>query len=419
MPEQIRMEMDTLNDTQVAAWRKEFPILHQQVGSYPLVYFDNAATTQKPLSVIESIDTYYKNYNANIHRGAHYLAHKATEAFEETRTRIQQFLHAHESAEIIFTSGTTQSINLVAQSWGRKNLHAGDEIVLSEMDHHSNIVPWQMIAEERGAVIRVIPVTDEGEWNLEVARTLINGKTKLVAVNHVSNALGTINPIEEIIALAHAQGAVVLIDGAQAVAHFEVDVQALDCDFYCFSGHKIYGPTGTGILYGKRALLEAMPPYQGGGEMIKIVSFSGTTYNELPHKFEAGTPHIAGFIGLGEAIRFVQQQDKLAVAHHEEALLDYATKAVTGIEGLRIYGTAKRKIAVLSFFVEGVHPYDLGTLLDKQGIAVRTGHHCTEPLWNRFGIPGSVRASFAFYNTFEEIDRFVAALQKSLQLLRS
>ncbi|MFM9983584.1 MAG: aminotransferase class V-fold PLP-dependent enzyme [Flavobacteriales bacterium] len=413
------MEMDTINESLIATWRKEFPILHQQIGSYPLVYLDNAATTQKPSAVIESIDSYYKNYNANIHRGAHYLAHKATEAFENTREKIRAFIHAKETAEIIFTSGTTQSINLVAQSWGRKNLQVGDEIILSEMDHHSNIVPWQMISEERGAVIRVIPVTDAGEWDIDAAKKLFNAKTKVVAVNHVSNALGTINPIREMIALAHAHNAIALIDGAQAVAHFDVDVRDLDSDFYCFSGHKVYGPTGTGILYGKRGLLESMPPYQGGGEMIKTVSFSGTTYNELPHKFEAGTPHIAGFIGLGAAIDFVNSLDKETVARHEEELLVYATKALLEIEGLRIYGTSSNKIAVLSFSVEGIHPYDLGTLLDKQGIAVRTGHHCTEPLWNRFGIPGTVRASFAFYNTFEEIDRFVTALQKSLQLLRS
>ncbi len=413
------MEMDTINETHIANWRKEFPILHQQIGAYPLVYFDNAATTQKPLPVIDSIASYYKNYNANIHRGAHYLAHKATEAFENTREKIQHFLNARDSAEIIFTSGTTQSINLVAQSWGRKNLQSGDEIILSEMDHHSNIVPWQMIAEERGAVIRVIPVTDAGEWDIDAAKSLFNSKTKVVAVNQVSNALGTINPIKELIELAHANNAIAVIDGAQAVAHFEVDVQELDCDFYCFSGHKLFGPTGTGILYGKRSLLEAMPPYQGGGEMIKSVSFSGTTYNELPHKFEAGTPHIAGFIGLGAAIDFVNSLDRAVVEQHENELLHYATKALSEIEGLRIYGTSPQKIAVLSFYVEGIHPYDLGTLLDKQGVAVRTGHHCTEPLWNRFGIPGSVRASFAFYNSFEEIDRFVAALHKSLQLLRS
>lgn len=398
--------------------RKQFPVLHQQVNNRPLVYLDNAATTQKPISVIEALEVYYKTTNANIHRGAHYLANKATVQFEGTREKIRSFINAKETAEIIFTSGTTDSINLVAQAWGRKNIAAGDEILLSMMEHHSNIVPWQMLAEEKGAVIKVIPVTESGEWQIDAVDSLLNEKTKLVAVNHVSNSLGTINPIKMLIDKAHAFGAKVLIDAAQSVSHFATNVQELDCDFMCFSGHKIYGPTGTGVLYGKYDLLEAMPPWRGGGEMISSVSFEKTTYNTLPHKFEAGTSHISGVIALSSAIDFMTEFQWDDIIEHEKNILAYATSKISHIEGLRIFGTSTEKTGVISFDVEGIHPYDIGTLLDKQGIAVRTGHHCTEPLWNHYGVSGSVRASFAIYTTTNEIDLFVEALHKSISMLR-
>jgi cysteine desulfurase/selenocysteine lyase len=398
--------------------RKQFPVLHQQVNNRPLVYLDNAATTQKPISVIEALEVYYKTTNANIHRGAHYLANKATVQFEGTREKIRSFINAKETAEIIFTSGTTDSINLVAQAWGRKNIAAGDEILLSMMEHHSNIVPWQMLAEEKGAVIKVIPVTESGEWQIDAIDSLLNEKTKLVAVNHVSNSLGTINPIKMLIDKAHSYGAKVLIDAAQSVSHFATNVQELDCDFMCFSGHKIYGPTGTGVLYGKYDLLEAMPPWRGGGEMISSVSFEKTTYNTLPHKFEAGTPHISGVIALSSAIDFMTEFQWDDIIEHEKNILAYATSKISHIEGLRIFGTSTEKTGVISFDVEGIHPYDIGTLLDKQGIAVRTGHHCTEPLWNHYGVSGSVRASFAIYTTTNEIDLFVEALHKSISMLR-
>ena len=398
--------------------RKEFPILHQEVNGYPLVYLDSAATTQKPQIVINAIEHYYKFLNANIHRGAHYLANLSTVKYEDSREKVRAFLNAEKSEEIIFTSGTTDGINLVAQTWGRQNIQAGDEIVLSMLEHHSNIVPWQMLAEEKGAVIRVIPIHESGEWDLTQIDTIISAKTKMVAVNHVSNALGTINQIDLVIARADAIGAKVLIDGAQSVAHFPVDVQSLNCDFYVFSAHKIYGATGTGVLYGKSQLLEAMPPWRGGGEMIKSVSFEKTTYNELPFKFEAGTPNIEGVIALGEAIDFVSRLDWNNMQAHDMTLLNAATSELMMIDGLRIFGTAANKVGVLSFLVDGVHPYDVGTLLDKQGVAVRTGHHCTEPLWNHFGVSGSVRASFGVYTTLDDIDRFVNALKKSIQLLR-
>jgi cysteine desulfurase / selenocysteine lyase len=401
----------------VNAIRAQFPVLHQQVHGKPLVYFDNAATTQKPLAVIERIDRYYREANANIHRGAHHLANISTEHFEQTREKTRALLNTRETAEIIFTSGTTDGINLVAQTWGRQNIGAGDEILLSMLEHHSNIVPWQMLAEEKGAIIKVIPIHDNGTWQVESLDTLITERTKLVAVNHVSNALGTVNPIEMLIAKAHSAGAKVLIDGAQSVAHRPVDVQALDCDFYSFSAHKLYGPTGVGVLYGKREHLDAMPPWRGGGEMIKSVSFEKTTYNELPHKFEAGTPHIGGVIGFGAALDFLQTLDSAAVAAHKHALLQHATALLQEIDGLRIFGTAPNKAEVISFNVGNIHPFDIGTLLDQQGIAVRTGHHCTEPLWHFYGAPGTVRASFALYNTMEEVDIFVAALKKSITLL--
>ncbi len=398
--------------------RADFPVLHQQVNKAPLVYFDNAATTQKPKAVMDALTAYYEQDNANIHRGIHTLAERATTAYELTRKKLAAFLNAPSTDQIIFTSGTTAGINLVAQTFGRANVGKGDQIIVSNLEHHSNIVPWQMIAEEKGAEIKVIPVSDEGVLDIEVLKGLLNPKVKLVAVNHVSNAIGTINPIAEIISLAHAVGAKVLIDGAQSVAHLAVDVQALDLDFFVFSAHKLFGPTGVGVLYGKRELLEAMPPYQGGGEMIKEVSFSGTTYNELPYKFEAGTPNIADVIAFGAALDYVQAIPAEALAAQEEALLAYATEKLQSIPGLKIVGTAPEKIAVISFVVDGVHPQDIGVLLDKFGIAIRTGHHCAQPLMQRYELVGTCRASFSFYNTFEEIDRFVLCLEKTLQMLQ-
>ena len=405
---------DTLNIDQI---RADFPVLHQQVNKAPLIYFDNAATTQKPKAVIDALSAYYEQDNANIHRGIHTLAERATTAYELTRKKLAAFLNAPSTDQIIFTSGTTAGINLVAQTFGRANVGKGDQIIVSNLEHHSNIVPWQMIAEEKGAEIKVIPVSDAGVLDIEAYKALLNPKVKLVAVNHVSNAIGTINPIVEIISLAHEVGAKVLIDGAQSVAHLAVDVQALDMDFFVFSAHKLFGPTGVGVLYGKRDLLESMPPYQGGGEMIKEVSFSGTTYNELPYKFEAGTPNIADVIAFGAALDYVQAIPSEALAAQEEALLAYATQKLQVIPGLRIVGTAPEKIAVISFVIDGVHPQDIGVLLDKFGIAIRTGHHCAQPLMQRYELVGTCRASFAFYNTFEEIDRFVLCLEKTLQML--
>jgi len=398
--------------------RADFPVLDQQVNGSPLIYFDNAATTQKPKSVIDALSHYYASDNANIHRGIHALAERATTAFELTRTKIREFINAPSSDQIILTSGTTGSINLVAQTFGRANFSKGDKILISNLEHHSNIVPWQMIAEEKGAIIEVIPVDERGVLDLEAYRNLLDASVKLVAVNHVSNAIGTINPIAEMIQLAHAHGAKVLIDGAQSIAHLDIDVQALDIDFFAFSAHKLFGPTGVGVLYGKRELLESMPPYQGGGEMIKEVSFEGTTYNELPYKFEAGTPNIADVIALSAAIDYVNALSKEALFTQELALLAYATEQLSTIPGLRIIGTAPDKIAVISFVMDGIHPQDLGVLLDKFGIAIRTGHHCVQPLMKRFGLPGTCRASFAFYNTFEEIDLFVKALRRSINMLQ-
>ena len=405
---------ETLNIDQI---RADFPVLHQQVNKAPLIYFDNAATTQKPKAVIDALSAYYEQDNANIHRGIHTLAERATTAYELTRKKLAAFLNVPSTDQVIFTSGTTAGINLVAQTFGRANVGKGDQIIVSNLEHHSNIVPWQMIAQEKGAEIKVIPVSDAGVLDIEAFKALLNSKVKLVAVNHVSNAIGTINPIAEIISLAHAVGAKVLIYGAQSVAHLSVDVQALDMDFFVFSAHKLFGPTGVGVLYGKRDLLEAMPPYQGGGEMIKEVSFSGTTYNESPYKFEAGTPNIADVIAFGAALDYVQAIPSEALAAQEEALLAYATQKLQLIPGLRIVGTAPEKIAVISFVIDGVHPQDIGVLLDKFGIAIRTGHHCAQPLMQRYELVGTCRASFAFYNTFEEIDRFVLCLEKTLQML--
>jgi cysteine desulfurase/selenocysteine lyase len=398
--------------------RRQFPILEREVKGKPLVYFDNAATTQKPQAVIDALTDYYQNYNANIHRGIHSLAEEATAAYEATRDTVQQFINAQQREEIIFTRGVTESINLVAYTWARTNLKSGDEIIISGMEHHSNIVPWQLIAEMTGAILKVIPVDESGELIMGEYYKLLNEKVKLVSVVHASNSLGTINPVKEIIDAAHKIGAIVMLDGAQSTVHLDIDVQELDCDFFAISSHKVYGPTGIGVLYGKRALLEAMPPFMGGGEMIKDVTFEKTTWNELPYKFEAGTPNIADTVALKAAIEFVQRIGKKQIRLHEEQLLRYATEQLQSIDGIRLIGTAKQKVSVASFVVEGVHPQDLGILLDNQGVAVRTGHHCTQPLMNRFGIPGTTRASFAMYNTKEEIDVMIAGLHKAIKLLR-
>ncbi len=398
--------------------RKEFPILDQSINGKPLAYFDNAATTQKPKQVIDALTDYYSSYNANIHRGIHTLAEKATQAFEQTRGALQKFINAPEKEEIIFTKGTTDSINLVAGSWGRQTLKKGDEIVVSGLEHHSNIVPWQLLANEKEAIIRVIPVLEDGSLDMDVFKTLLNDKTRLVAVNHASNSLGTINPIREITKLAHEAGAVVLIDGAQAGAHLDIDVQAIDCDFYALSAHKFYGPTGAGALYGKRALLEAMPPYQGGGEMIREVSFNQTTYNDIPYKFEAGTPNIADVIAMKAAIDFITATNKQQMAAYESELLTYATEQTSALPGFRVVGTAENKVSVLSFLIDGIHPFDIGQMLDARGVAVRTGHHCTQPLMDHFGIEGTVRASFAVYNTRKEIDQMVEGIDRIIRFLK-
>ena len=394
------------------AIRKDFPILDQQVNGHPLVYLDNGATTQKPQAVIDALDNYYQKDNSNVHRGAHTLSDRATQVFEDARIALQAFLNAEASEEIIWTRGTTESINLVAQTYGAANVQAGDNVIISAMEHHSNIVPWQMMCERNGAELRVIPVNDAGELQFDEFLKLLDEKTKLVSVVHVSNALGTINPVEQIIEEAHKLNAKVLIDGAQAVAHWAVDVQALDCDFYAFSGHKLFGPTGIGVLYGKKALLEAMPPYQFGGEMIEQVSFSGTTFNKLPYKYEAGTPNIAGAVGLAAAIQYLEGLDREALAVHEDALLEHAKKRAAEIPEIRLVGTAAKKASVLSFLIEGAHPHDVGTLLDQQGVAVRTGHHCAMPIMEQYCIPGTVRASFTFYNTIEEVDALFDAINK-------
>jgi cysteine desulfurase / selenocysteine lyase len=404
---------DSVTDSiDVARVRADFPILETMVHGKPLVYLDNAATSQKPRAVIDAIMRYYQGTNANVHRGVHYLSETATEDYEGARKIAQQFINAAHSREIIFVRGTTEGINLVAQTLGRTRIGAGDEILITAMEHHSNIVPWQILCEEKGAKLRVAPINDNGELLLDEYANLLSPKTKLVAVTHVSNALGTINPLKRMVELAHAHNVPVLVDGAQAVPHIKVDVQALDCDFYTFSGHKVYAPTGIGVLYGKTALLESMPPYQGGGDMISSVTFERTTYNKLPYKFEAGTPDIAGVIGLGAALTYVENLGIENIGAHEHDLLVYATAAVSAIPGVRIIGTAREKAAVVSFVVEGVHPHDIGTILDQQGIAIRTGHHCSQPVMERFGIPATARASFAVYNTRGEIDALVGGIQK-------
>ena len=397
--------------------RADFPILSEKVYNKDLIYFDNAATTQKPRCVVEKIEDGYYHLNANIHRGVHYLSQKATEAHEAARTTVADFLHADKREEIIFTRGTTEAINLVATSFGDAFCKAGDEIIISVLEHHSNIVPWQMLCERKGLKLRIIPMNERGELDMEVFKTLLNKKTRIVSIAHVSNVLGTINPVAEIIRIAHEKNVPVLVDGAQAVPHIPVNVMELDADFYVFSAHKIYGPTGIGVLYGKSNWLNAIPPYQGGGEMIKTVTFEKTTYNELPFKFEAGTPDYIGSTALAEAIRYVQNIGLEKIAAHEHELLTYATERLMEIEGMRIIGTAKEKSSVISFLVGNIHPYDIGMLLDKLGIAIRTGHHCAQPLMDSLNIPGTVRASFAFYNTKNEIDAFIEALKRVVIML--
>lgn len=400
----------------VARIREDFPILKETVHGKPLVYFDNGATSQKPQSVIDAIDRYYREENSNIHRGVHHLSERATVAYEAAREKIQGFVNAKASSEIIFVRGTTEAINLAAQSYGRNFLQPGDEIVVSAMEHHSNIVPWQMLCEQIGARLRVIPINHDGEIVMEEYRRLLNRKTKFVSVTHVSNALGTVVPVKELIALAHERGVPVLLDGAQAAPHLKIDVQDLDCDFYAFSGHKVFGPTGVGVLYGRAELLEKMPPYQGGGDMISLVTFEKTHYNVVPYKFEAGTPHIAGGIGLGAAIDYLQKLDWEQVAAHEHKLLGYATDALSSIDAVRIIGTAKEKAGVVSFVVDHVHAHDVGTILDQEGVAIRAGHHCAMPVMQRFGVPATARASFAFYNTIEEIDAMIQAIHRVLKV---
>ncbi len=398
--------------------RQQFPVLHQKVHGRDLVYLDNAATSQKPESVINALSEYYRGYNANIHRGIHTLAETATKAYEATRLAAQQFINAPSPEEIIFTRGVTEGINLVASSYGRRFLNAGDEVIISGMEHHSNIVPWQLVCEEKGATLKVIPVSAEGELDLDTFSTMLTSRTRIVSVNHASNSLGTINPIAEIIAAAHQAGAVVMIDGAQAGAHLPIDVQALDCDFYTLSAHKMYGPTGTGILYGKRELLEKMPPYHGGGEMIKEVTFEKTTYNDLPYKFEAGTPNIGDVVAWKYGFDFINSLGRENMAGHEHELLEYATAQVGALKGVKLVGTAKQKVSVVSFVVEGIHHFDIGQMLDARGIAVRTGHHCTQPLMTQYGIEGTVRASFAVYNTKKEIDLLVEGLDRVISFMK-
>jgi cysteine desulfurase/selenocysteine lyase len=400
----------------VARVREDFPIFNQKVHGKPLVYFDNGATSQKPQSVIDALGHYYSAENSNIHRGVHYLSERATAAYEAARDKVRGFINARSDKEIIYVRGTTEAINLVCQSYGRSFLQAGDEIIISAMEHHSNIVPWQILCEQVGAKLRVIPINHDGEIVMDEYRRLLNEKTKFVSVTHVSNALGTIVPVKEIVALAHERSIPVLLDGAQAVPHLRVDVQDLGCDFYAFSGHKMFGPTGIGVLYGRGDLLDKMPPYQGGGDMISLVTFEKTHYNVLPYKFEAGTPHISGGIGLGAAIDYLQALDWQGLAAHEHALLSYATESLLSIDGLRIIGTAKEKAGVLSFVFDHIHAHDVGTILDQEGVAVRSGHHCAMPVMQRFGVPATTRASFAFYNTIEEIDVLVKAIHRALKV---
>jgi len=403
-------------DINIEQIRKDFPILNETVHGKPLIYFDNAATTHKPQVVIDAVSEVYKKYNSNIHRGVHHLSNVCTQAHENARIKVQKFINAEHSHEVIFTRGTTESINLIASSFGESFLKPGDEILVSQLEHHSNIVPWQLLEKRIGIKLRYIPINDAGELKLDTIDQLINSKIKLIAIAHISNALGTINPIKTIINKAHALNIPVMIDGAQAIQHVKVDVQELDCDFYVFSGHKLYGPTGIGVLYGKEEWLNKMEPYHGGGEMIKTVSFEGTTFNELPFKFEAGTPDFSGSVGLGAAIDYVEQIGIGKIAQYEHMLLEYATEKLSAIPNIRFFGTAKEKASVISFLIGDIHPFDLGTMLDKMGIAVRTGHHCAQPLMQYFNIPGTIRASFAIYNTKEEIDKLIEGITRVVQL---
>jgi cysteine desulfurase/selenocysteine lyase len=405
-----RTEQKTAKAFPVENIRRDFPLLDMTVHGKPLVYLDNAATTQKPREVIDALHYYYINENANVHRGVHYLSERATQEFDAARRKVQAFLNAAEDREIVFTRGTTESVNLVASTFGKKNVRQGDEVLISGLEHHSNIVPWQMLCEERGATLRVIPVDDDGDLIVEEVPHLLSEKTKIAALAHVSNALGTINPIKEIIAMAHERGIPVLVDGAQAVAHMKIDVRDLDCDFYALSSHKMFGPTGIGVLYGKSSTLESMPPYQGGGEMIRSVTFEKTDFNDIPYKFEAGTPHIAGAIGLAAAIDYLNALDWELLEDYERSLLKYATDALGAVDGLHIVGNAREKAGVISFTLDGVHPHDIGSVVDREGVAIRTGHHCAQPVMQRFGVPATARASFAFYNMKKEIDALVRAI---------
>jgi cysteine desulfurase / selenocysteine lyase len=398
--------------------REEFPILSQQINGKPLVYLDNAATTQKPNTVIQALVNYYSNYNANIHRGIHTLAERATNEFEGTRKLVREFINAKETEEIIFTKGTTEGINLVAGSYGRANLKNGDEVIISSIEHHSNIVPWQLLCQEKEAVLKVIPFDEDGNLDLDAYERMLSPKTKIVAFGHASNSLGTINPVSKMVRLAHQAGAVTVIDGAQSAPHLDIDVMLLDADFYCFSGHKMYGPTGCGVVYGKRELLEAMPPYQGGGEMVDDVTFGKTTYNEIPYKFEAGTPNIADVSALKQAINFINDLGKENIARHEQELLRYATEKLKDVDGLRVIGNAPEKVSLVSFVVEGLHHFDIGMMLDARGIAVRTGRHCTQPIMDKLEIEGTVRTSFAVYNTKKEIDQLVEGLHRITKMMR-
>ena len=400
----------------VHAVRRDFPILSREIGGKPLVYLDSAATSQKPQAVIDALTAYYGGINANVHRGVHTLSQEATDAYEGARAKVRAFINAAEDAEVVFTRGTTEGINLVAQALGALRVGPGSEVIVSNMEHHSNVVPWQILCEQRGARLRVVPINDDGELLMDEYESMLGPQTALVSIVHLSNALGTINPAKDIVAMAHARGVPVLLDGAQAVPHLPVDVRDLDCDFYVFSGHKLFGPTGIGVLYGKRAWLEQMPPYQGGGDMIKSVTFEKTIYNDLPYKFEAGTPHIAGVVGLGAAIDYVNGVGLERAAAYEDELLEYGTERLRVIEGLTLIGTARRKAGVLSFVLDGIHPHDIGTILDTQGVAIRTGHHCTQPLMQRFQIPATARASLAFYNTRAEIDALVEGIHKTFEV---
>jgi cysteine desulfurase/selenocysteine lyase len=408
--------MNNVAQYDVTSIRSDFPILKERVGGRPLVYLDNAASSQRPVQVIDAIRDLYEHHYSNVHRGVHRLSQESSALYENARVAVRGFIHAACVHEIIFTRGTTESINLVAQSYARPRLQPGDEILITHMEHHSNIVPWQIVCEQTGAKLKVVPISDRGELEMEHFQGMLSDRTRLVAAVHVSNALGTVNPVKEIVDLAHAAGVPVLIDGAQALPHVPVDVQALDADFYAFSGHKIYGPTGIGVLYAKEALLNEMPPYQGGGDMILSVSFEGTTYNTLPYKFEAGTPNIAGAVGLGAAVEYVQNIGLGAIAAHEHGLLEYATARLSEIDGLRIIGEAAQKAGLISFVLDGVHPHDIGTVLDGEGVAIRAGHHCAQPVMERFGVPATARASFAMYNTFHEIDVLAEAIRKTIKM---